>query len=260
MPIGALTRLSRLLRRETPGAADDIARALRASMADDLERSVIGAADVPGTTMTHVGGPTSVSVPAGSVSKLMRRVKRNTPIVDYHSHPVHRLGEGVSPSPRDLEFWAKQYVDDGRDYHFVVAQPPVRYDRDFMMHDPAAFTWFNTQRPQLLSPQRADDARMELQHAAHRGRFDNLLSRYEREELDAGNELQELMEPLSRFLLMRHDAALGRGRTLQSLTGRYSPDVNLTEQWLLDTLTPTALEVLKAKKFARGGRTCPSAR
>lgn len=80
MPVGALTRLSRLLRRETPGAADDIARALRASMADDLERSVIGGADVPGTTMTHVGGLCSWAPPLSS-----RRLReRSLGVTDGH--------------------------------------------------------------------------------------------------------------------------------------------------------------------------------
>jgi hypothetical protein len=194
-------------------------------------------------------------MPDDSVARVLRSAPRKAKIVDYHSHPNDEvLGwMGPSPSTSDMSVWGARYPDTGRDYQFLIAQPPKRATRA-TNSKPTAFSSFETQRPQLMSRTRAEDVRYELQRALARGRFGpeiDELSRMGTDMVDPA-EYADSFEPLSRYFLQRHDAVEGRGSSRVELPrSTFSPYV--ADQDFLDTFTPKAMDILRSKGFAGGG-------
>lgn len=259
--MGPLRRLMMLLRREAPAQAEAAREALLRSAASGREAAVIGSAELP------VGG----QVVLGEAGRVMpSRMDREAALImdptrahvfDFHTHPAQGMPEaperfGVRPSREfDVPMWRDQYGGAlggrGRELRTVIAQPPSRSNRTG-----TGYSFFATDKPlAVFDPRGMDAARKELQYASGRGRFGTVKDEPAfRDYFDYGGELSDLVEDLAPLLYLRHKAAQGLGRQELQLTGRtLTPDPAATEQRFFRLVEPEALELLKAKKLARGG-------
>jgi hypothetical protein len=114
---------------------------------------------------------------------------------------------------------------------------------------------FATDKPAILAPRLLDTARNELGMAVRKGRFSSIMDDPTfRSYFDHGGELSDLVANAAPMLMLRHRAAQGVGRHEYGLSGRtLTPNPESTEANLLQRMEPTALEVLRERKYAQGG-------
>jgi len=177
------------------------------------------------------------------------------PIMDFHTHP----GEGFSvfetaPSRPDFAFYNTNYplVAGGRDFRSLIAVPPTREG----MRRGTSYNYFETRDPRrVFDPQALDAARFELQRAGARGSFrsvqdDPLFKEY----FDYGGDMADLLGDASSLALLRYRAGQGLGRHELELGGKQlTPNRAATDTELFRRLEPSAVEVLRSKKFNQGG-------
>ena len=78
-----------------------------------------------------------------------------------------------------------------------------------------------------------------------------------REYIESGGDIKDFLAENAPLLLQRHYADKGLGRQTLELGGHFltpSYDPAFTNSTLYQELLPQALEVLKQKKFANGGK------
>lgn len=254
-PVSALAKLRALLVREAPQQADVIREAIRQSARTGNEASVIGSPNMPRQSRIVLGLPDRVVPSASDRAAALDFTLPGQGIVDFHTHPYgsDQTRFLVRPSPDDLAYYSANYSPgqfQDRELRTLIVQPPSRAERM-----PAAYSLFATDKPAMLAPRQADIARNELGMAARKGRFRSVMDDpLFRDYFDYGGELSDLIADAAPMLMLRHRAAQGRGRHEYSLSGRtVTPNPASTEAALLQRLEPTALEVLRERKYAQGG-------
>lgn len=252
--VPALLKLRNLLTREAPAQADQIRDALRQTAQTGKEHSVVGLADRGKPSSITRGTTDAVTPDSGDVFNAVYG-PNDAPIVDFHTHPDHAMSLfGIAPSQPDLKFYASQYpIPMSRELRTIIASPPSRTPGD---RRGAAFSAFSTDRPRLVfDPRKGDAARYELQRAASKGAFKALQDDPAmRDYFDYGGDLADMVGDASPLALLRYYADKGYGRQALQLSGRQlTPHPDATDARALQIIQGPALDVLRDKKFARGG-------
>lgn len=256
--MGPLAKLMMLLRREAPAQAEAALDALGRTARTGKEHSVIGNVEnAPRGTITE-GDPLTV---APNRVELQRVIESGRPALDFHTHP--RLSAykdpkiaqifDISPSTTDLGYYSWYYPDrslysTAPELRSVIASPPGRGQR-------TAYSMYVTDEPSAIKPDVAESVRQELTRAGMRGRFrpvaDDPLFR---DFLVGESMLGTALEDAGVLALLKHRAQQGRGRQEMMLSGRQlTADPRATNVELFRRLEPTMLDILREKKFARGG-------
>jgi hypothetical protein len=254
-PVSTLAKLRALLMREAPEQADTIREALRQSARTGNEVSVIGSPNMPRKSSITIGKSDTVVPSASDRAAALDFTKPGQGIIDFHTHP-YGSDESmflVRPSQSDFAYFNTNYKPgdfQDRELRTLIVQPPSLRDRM-----PAAYSMFATTKPAVLAPRQADIARNELQMAARKGRFSSIMDDpVFRDYFEYGGDIGDLIGDISPMLMLRHRAAQGVGRHEYELSGRtLTPNPEATESNLLKRMEPAALEVLREKKYAKGG-------
>lgn len=253
---GALAKLMQLLRREAPAQAETAREALRRAAATGNEQAVVGVAEnAPLPSRIVAGRPESV-VP--SARDRARALAERRSVIDLHTHPAADTSAtlfAVAPSKTDLAYYAANYPElfpRGTELRTLIATPPSASGRTG-----TGFHMFATDDPAtMLSPSAADAARYELQRAGARGRFASIVDDpLFKDYFDYGNDLGDVLDEASTMALLGLRAQQGRGRQELLLPrGRtVTPDPQTTPAEFYRRLAPSMIELLRERKFARGG-------
>lgn len=253
LTVSALAKLRALIAREAPQQAAPIREALARTAQSGREHSVVGLADRGGASVVTRGTEAAVTPNEFDLWSSIRE-PGNPHIVDFHTHP----GEGYStfetaPSRQDFKFYAEQYPStQGRDIRTLIAVPPTREG----VRRGTSYNFFSTDKPaKVFDPRALDAAQFELQRAGAKGSFRSIQDDpLFREYFDYGGDLGDLLGDTAPLALLRHRAAQGLGRHEFELGGKQmTPNREATDVELFRRLEAPALEVLRQKKFARGG-------
>ena len=251
--LSALRKFRELINREAPEQANKIREALRLTKQTGREHSVIGLANEGGESVITRGTESSV-MPNSFDLRTAKSAPGSPTIVDFHTHP----SEGYSifqtaPSRKDFEFYSREYPSKaGRDLRTLVAVPPTKDGA----RNTTSYNFFETRDPsKVFDPNILDSARYELQHAGKRGSFKSIQDDpVLREYFDYGGDLASLLEDATPLALMRYRAGQGLGRHELQLGGtKLAPTPGATDVELFRQLERPAVELLKSKKFAKGG-------
>lgn len=253
--VSVLAKLRALLAREAPEQAATISEALRKSASTGNEVSVVGSPNMPRKSTITIGKPDTVIPSASDRAMALDYARPGQGIIDFHTHP-YGSDESmflVRPSQADLTYFNTNYKPDDfydRELRTLIVQPPSLRERM-----PAAYSLFATNKPAVLAPRQADIARNELQMAARKGRFKSIMDDPAfRDYFEYGGDIGDLIGDVAPMLMLRHRAAQGIGRHEYELSGRtLTPNREATEANLLKRMEPAALEVLREKKYAKGG-------
>jgi hypothetical protein len=250
-----LKKLSALLAREAPDQAATIREAIAQSARTGNEASVVGSPNMPRKSRITLGRPDTVEPSASDRAAALNYAQPGQGIIDFHTHPFGSDDSMflVRPSSTDLSYFNTNYKPgdfQDRELRTLIVQPPSLRDRM-----PAAYSMFATDKPAVLAPRLLDTARNELGMAARKGRFKSIMDDPTfRDYFDYGGELSDLVADAAPLLMLRHRAAQGVGRHEYGLSGRtLTPNPEATEANLLKRMEPTALEILRERKYARGG-------
>ena len=253
MPISTsvLAKFGKLLAKESPEQAAQIREALRRTARSDLEHSVIGLAEQGGPSSITRGREASVIPNAADLRRAVRATGRPS-IMDFHTHPQLGATFNVAPSPTDFVFYSNEYpLSTGRELRTLIAAPPTRDPRSA-----ASYNFFATDNPQqAFDPKVLDNARVELQRAGAKGSFrkiqdDPLFAEY----FEYGGELGDLLGEASPLMLQRYRAAQGKARHELELGDRQvTPAPGATDAELFRRIEGPAMDILRSKKFAKGG-------
>ena len=252
-PVNALRALNELLRREAPEQAAAARQALNRALKTGEEHSVVG--------LTHSGGPGQVTS-----SGLRTQVKPNpqdlsraindparSAILDFHTHPADVSGFRITPSSDDLAFYRDYETGPRpRTVKTVIAAPPSHAGN----RASTSYGFFETDNPRAVyDPETFENARLEMQLAGERGKFDKArMDPRFRETFESGfQDLQTLLGDAAPLLLLERRAAQGLGRQDLNLGAqRLSPEAEL--QTFYDLIREPAQEFMKQKKLKAGGR------
>jgi hypothetical protein len=258
--VSVLAKLRTLLAREAPEQAGTIREAIIQSARTGNEASVVGPANIPRLSKITIGRPDTVQPNVSDRTAALDYAKPGQGIIDFHTHPYGADDSMflVRPSSTDLSYFNTNYKPgdfQDRELRTLIVQPPSLRDRM-----PAAYSMFATDKPAVLAPRLLDTARNELGMAARKGRFKSIMDDPTfRDYFDYGGELSDLVADAAPLLMLRHRAAQGVGRHEYGLSGRtLTPNPESTEANLLQRLEPAALEVLREKKYAKGGEVTAS--
>jgi hypothetical protein len=250
-----LQKLSALLAREAPDQAATIREAIAQSARTGKETSVVGPANIPRRSKITIGDFDTVQPNVSDRTAALDYAQPGQGIIDFHTHPFGSDDSMflVRPSSTDLSYFNTNYKPgdfQDRELRTLIVQPPSLRDRM-----PAAYSMFATDKPAVLAPRLLDTARNELGMAARKGRFKSIMDDPAfRDYFDYGGELSDLVADAAPLLMLRHRAAQGVGRHEYGLSGRtLTPNPEATEANLLKRMEPTALEILRERKYARGG-------
>ena len=253
--VSTLKKLRDLLSREAPEQAATIREAISQSARTGNETSVVGPANLPRRSKITVGRPDTVQPNVSDRNAALDYAQPGQGIIDFHTHPYGSDDSLflVRPSSTDLGYFNTNYKPGdfyNRELRTLIVQPPSLRDRM-----PAAYSMFATDKPAVLAPRLLDTARNELGMAARKGRFKSIMDDPTfRDYFDYGGELSDLVADAAPLLMLRHRAAQGVGRHEYGLSGRtLTPNPEATEANLLQRMEPAALEVLREKKYAKGG-------
>ena len=253
--VSVLLKLRKLLAREAPEQAETIREAILQSARTGNETSVIGSPNMPKKSSITIGKSDTVVPSASDRAAALDFARPGQGIIDFHTHPYGSDDSRflVRPSSTDLRYFNTNYKPgdfQDRELRTLIVQPPSLRDRM-----PAAYSMFATDKPAVLAPRLLDTARNELGMAARKGRFKSIIDDpLFREYFDYGGELSDLVADAAPLLMLRHRAAQGVGRHEYGLSGRtLTPNPESTEANLLQRMEPTALEVLRERKYAQGG-------
>jgi hypothetical protein len=253
--VSTLKKLRDLLSREAPEQAATIREAISQSARTGNETSVVGPANLPRRSKITVGRPDTVQPNVSDRNAALDYAQPGQGIIDFHTHPYGSDDSLflVRPSSTDLGYFNTNYKPGdfyNRELRTLIVQPPSLRDRM-----PAAYSMFATDKPAVLAPRLLDTARNELGMAARKGRFKSIMDDPTfRDYFDYGGELSDLVADAAPLLMLRHRAAQGVGRHEYGLSGRtLTPNPESTEANLLQRMEPAALEVLREKKYAKGG-------
>jgi hypothetical protein len=258
--VSVLAKLRTLLAREAPEQAGTIREAIIQSARTGNEASVVGPANIPRRSKITIGRPDTVEPNVSDRTAALDYAKPGQGIIDFHTHPYGADDSMflVRPSSTDLSYFNTNYKPgdfQDRELRTLIVQPPSLRDRM-----PAAYSMFATDKPAVLAPRLLDTARNELGMAARKGRFKSIMDDPTfRDYFDYGGELSDLVADAAPLLMLRHRAAQGVGRHEYGLSGRtLTPNPESTEANLLQRMEPAALEVLREKKYAKGGEVTAS--
>jgi len=252
-PVSVLAKLRALLAREAPQQADVVREALRQTARTGREHSVIGLANEGGASAITRGTESGVTPNAFDL-RVARRAPGSPAIVDFHTHP----GAGYSifetaPSRQDFTFYSTEYPEvRGRDVRTLIAVPPEREG----MRRGTSYNFFATEKPEMVfDPKMLDAARFELQRAGSKGSFRSIQDDpLFREYFDYGGDLGELLEDVSPLAVLRYRSGQGLGRhELELGRKQITPNPESTDVELFRRLEGPAIEVLRSKKFQKGG-------
>jgi hypothetical protein len=244
-PVSALAKLRALLAREAPEQAGVVREALRRTGQTGREHSVIGLTNEGGASSITRGTESSVTPNEYDLRQAVRAPGAPS-ILDFHTHP----GAGFSifetaPSRQDFSFYSTNYppAKTGRDIRTLIAVPPTRDG----MRRATSYNFFSTDNPQrVFDPKMLDAARFELQRAGSKGAFKSIQ--------DDRGDLGELLEDVSPLTLLRYRSGQGLGRhELQLGNKQITPSPESTDTELFRRLEGPAVEVLRSKKFQKGG-------
>jgi hypothetical protein len=251
--LSALKKFRDLIKREAPEQANQIREALLRTMRTGKEHSVIGLADEGGESVITKGTDSSV-LPNTFDLRAAKRAPGSSAIVDFHTHPgqAYSIFE-TAPSPKDFQFYSTEYPSKAnRNLRTLIAVPPTRDGT----RRSTSYNFFETQDPtKVFDPRTLDAARFELQRAGGKGSFKSIQDDpILREYFDYGGDLGSLLEDAAPLALMRYRAGQGIGRHELQLGGKQlTPSSEVTDIELFRQLERPAMEVLKSKKFAKGG-------
>jgi hypothetical protein len=258
--VSVLAKLRTLLAREAPEQAATIREAIAQSARTGNEASVVGPANLPRRSKITIGRPDTVQPNVSDRTAALDYAQPGQGIIDFHTHPYGSDDSMflVRPSSTDLGYFNANYKPgdfQDRELRTLIVQPPSLRDRM-----PAAYSMFATDKPAVLAPRLLDTARNELGMAARKGRFKSIMDDPTfRDYFDYGGELSDLVADAAPLLMLRHRAAQGVGRHEYGLSGRtLTPNPESTETNLLQRMEPAALEVLREKKYAKGGEVTAS--
>ena len=251
--LSALKKFRDMIRREAPEQANQIREALLRTKQTGREHSVIGLANEGGESAITRGTNDSV-LPNTFDLRTAKRAPGSPTIVDFHTHP----GQGYSifetaPSRKDFEFYATEYPSKaGRDLRTMIAVPPTRDGA----RRSTSYNFFETQDPaKSFDPRTLDAARFEMQRAGKKGSFKSIQDDPAlREYFNYGGDLGSILEDVAPLALMRYRAGQGLGRHELQLGGtKLARSPGATDVELFRQLEGPALEILRSKKFAKGG-------
>jgi hypothetical protein len=247
-----------LLRREAPAQAEAAREALGRTVRTGKEHSVIGNVESGPRGVVTEGEPFTV---APNREDLKRVIQSNRPALDFHTHPradMYPVGSearmfDISPSEDDLAYYRFYYPDrslypTAPELRTVIASPPGRGQR-------TAYNLFVTNEPSSISSDVGSKVREELIEAGRRGRFRSVADDPLFRDLLVGqNMLGTALEDAGALALMKHRAQQGKGRQELLLSGRpLTSDPRATNVELFRRMEPTMMDVLREKRFARGG-------
>ena len=249
---GGLSSLMKLLSKEAPAQAKSIREALGRAYTKDLEHSVVGSSD-RGPAGSIMSGDWDSVKP--NQFDIVRAVKSNRPIVDFHTHP--RSGQAafdIAPSEGDFRFYSNEYFPgkQNRELRTLIASPANSIDRV-----PSSYSFFATDNPSKVFDRRAlNNAVYELHRTGSKGTFKSIMDdpRF-REYFDAGGSLGDLAENIAPLSMLELRKAQGLGRGEFQLSGRKLAEENpqSTNKELFEAMNPAAVEFLTRKGFAKGG-------
>jgi len=253
MQAGGLSKFVKLIAKEAPVQAKTIREALGQAFTKNLEHSVVGSAD-RGYAGSIVSGDWDSVKP--NQLDILRAVKSNRPIVDFHTHPQSgQAAFDVAPSGGDFHFASNEYFPgkENRELRTLIASPANAVDRV-----PSSYSFFATDNPSKVFDRRAlDNAIFELQRAGKKGLLKSIMDdpRF-REYFDAGGSLGDLAENIAPLSLLNLREAQGLGRGQLELSGRRLAPENpeSTNKNLFDVMNPLAVEFFSRKGFAEGGK------
>jgi len=250
--LSALTKLMQLLRREAPAQADKAREALRVTAGSGNEAAVVGGANIGPEGRIVMGDSNSVRPSSFDRRRALRDADA---VVDFHTHPSGVVPIfGPRPSDEDFLYYSSSYPDArlrGRELRAIIAAAP-----DLGMRERAAYSMFATERPQVVfDAQRLAEARGELQMAGARGKFSKAqMDPALRDYFDYGGDIGDVLAEIAPLTLLRHRADQGLGRLELTLGGRpLTPDRASSEERMFRLLQDPAIELMRQKKFARGG-------
>lgn len=243
-----------LLRREAPAQAETAREALRRASSSGAEHAVVGPAQQSDVASKIVRGTEEEVNP--DVADRMRAIASGQPVFDFHTHPAapRRFSTmGVAPSNQDVGYYGFNYVD--RDlypsvgeFRSLIAAPPSRSDR-------TAYHFFATDEPfRIFNTQTFDEATYALQQAAKRGRLRSVIDDSLFKDYFDHNGPGDVMREVAPLVLLRRRAEQGRGRQEMMLPRQpmgFDPMSSPAEFYR--RAEPTLLDILREKKFARGG-------
>lgn len=252
--MGPLAKLMLLLRREAPAQAEVVREALRRSAESGMEHAVVGPAKQADVRSRIVRGTEQEVQP--SKADRERALQSGQPVLDFHTHPAaprRTSVVGVAPSPQDVSYYGWYYPD--RDLYpsvgelrSLIAAPPSRPDR-------TSYHFFSTDQPsRVFDTQAFDDATRELQYAANRGRLRSVMDDPLFRDYFEYNGAGDLMQDIAPLVLLSRRAEQGRGRQEFMLPQQpmgFNPESSPAEFYR--RAEPTMLDILREKKFARGG-------
>jgi hypothetical protein len=262
--VSVLAKLRTLLAREAPEQAAAAREGLRRSAANNVEVSVVGAADKPIGGRITMGKTDEVSPNQRDVLNALTLAGKS-PVFDFHTHPsfgskgaLARFG--VRPSDRDFLSWSDYgpKLSEDRELLTLIAQAPSAKNKA-----PAAYNFFATNKPGVVfDPRSFENAQKELTSAARPNQAlrplldDPVIRAYmDRGDPSEYRDLGTLLEEVSPLILLRHQATKGLGRHELDL-GRLrlvqgEPEVTNAE--LFRRMEGPAMQVLRNKKFKQGG-------
>ena len=255
---GNISSLLKLVAREAPEQFHSIREALLRTFNTGLEHSVVGSTNIARPAQVTAGELTSVKPNMTDISAARSKI-RQSPIVDFHTHPSEAAGISdfhVTPSPADLNSWLTSYTTQRdrlpNEIRTMVATPPNRQEATR-----SGYNFFATDKPtQTFNPDAYNAAKYELQRSkGMQALKDNpAIAQY----IENGyGDLGDLIEGATPMLLQKHYAQQGLGRHEMQLRNAPigMPWSEITDQHLFEPMVAPSLEILKAKKFANGGQS-----
>jgi hypothetical protein len=130
---GNMSSLLKLVAREAPEQFQSIRNALIKSFNTGLEHSVVGSTRIGGPSQITAGEYATVKPNVVDVSNARQRIKQS-PLVDFHTHPAGESDFNINPSPSDLNSWNTSYrTSTGgmlpNEVKTLIAHPPNRDER-----------------------------------------------------------------------------------------------------------------------------------
>lgn len=251
--MSTLAALRRLIERLAPAQRIPVEEALRRTARTGREHSVVGTAEGRPGRITE-GSEIDV-IPSPSDTRRAIHAA-DGPLLDFHTHPAQSRESFFITAPSQKDF---KYYDDygdrglrsGRELRTLVASPPFR-NRPGQR---TSYNYFATGDRELFNPQRIGDAEFEIGRGYKRGAFDEALKDPAlRSYLDAGLPLTDLLNNLSPLAIMRLRAQQGRGAHEVRFGDRQlTPEPGVTDRRMFEILVDPAVEVLRSRRFARGG-------